>query len=143
MGQKVYPTGFRRRILEKRLARAAVSRVEIERAGDKVKVIILTARPGVVIGKKGSEIEGIRPELETALVAQSIAEQLEGRVAFRRAMRKAVQSARKSVAKGVRIQCSISGVSEEIAREALRLAQHKLPIKTKIVTRATQDGEDK
>ena len=156
MGQKVYPTGFRlgitenwrsrwfaekdyakalgndieiRRFLEKRLARAAVSRVEIERAGDKVKVIILTARPGVVIGKKGSEIDGLRtelervagvskgnlsvdvievkrPELDAVLVAQSIAEQLEGRVAFRRAMRKAVQSARKSGAKGIRIQCS-------------------------------------
>ena len=104
MGQKVYPTGFRlgitenwrsrwfaekdyaktlgndleiRKYLEKRLSRAAVSRVEIERAGDKVKV-----------------------------VAQSIAEQLEGRVAFRRAMRKAVQSARKAGAKGIRIQCS-------------------------------------
>ncbi len=91
MGQKVYPTGFRlgitenwrsrwfaekdyaktlgndieiRRILEKRLARAAVSRDEIERAGDKVKVIILTARPGVVIGKKGSEIDALRTELE-------------------------------------------------------------------------------
>ncbi len=118
-----------RRFLEKRLARAAVSRVEIERAGDKVKVIILTARPGVVIGKKGSEIDGLRtelervagvskgnlsvdvievkrPELDAVLVAQSIAEQLEGRVAFRRAMRKAVQSARKAGAKGIRIQCS-------------------------------------
>ena len=143
MGQKVYPTGFRlgitenwrsrwfaekdyaktlgndleiRKYLEKRLSRAAVSRVEIERAGDKVKVIILTARPGVVIGKKGAEIDTLRtelekvagvskgqlsvdvveikrPELDANLVAQSIAEQLEGRVAFRRAMRKAVQSA--------------------------------------------------
>ena len=156
MGQKVYPTGFRlgitedwrsrwfagkdyaatlgndlaiRKFLEKRLSRAAVSRVEIERAGDKVKVIILTARPGVVIGKKGAEIDGLRadlekvagvekgqlsvdvievkrPELDASLVAQSIAEQLEGRVAFRRAMRKAVQSARKAGAKGIRIQCS-------------------------------------
>ena len=156
MGQKVYPTGFRlgitedwrsrwfagkdyaatlgndlaiRKFLEKRLSRAAVSRVEIERAGDKVKVIILTARPGVVIGKKGSEIDGLRadlekvakvakgqvsvdvievkrPELDANLVAQSIAEQLEQRVAFRRAMRKAVQSARKAGAKGIRIQCS-------------------------------------
>ena len=106
-----------------------VSRVEIERAGDKVKVIILTARPGIVIGKKGAEIDGLRtelekvagvakgqlsvdvieikrPELDANLVAQSIAEQLEGRVAFRRAMRKAVQSARKAGAKGIRIQCS-------------------------------------
>ena len=91
MGQKVYPTGFRlgitedwrsrwfagkdyaatlgndlaiRKFLEKRLSRAAVSRVEIERAGDKVKVIILTARPGVVIGKKGAEIDGLRTDLE-------------------------------------------------------------------------------
>lgn len=157
MGQKVYPTGFRlgitenwrsrwfaddktyaatlgndleiRKYLTKRLRRAAVSRVEIERAGDKVKVIIYTARPGIVIGKKGSEIDAIRtelekvagvkkgqlsvdvieikrPELDAVLVAQSIAEQLEGRVAFRRAMRKAVQSARKAGAKGIRIQCS-------------------------------------
>ena len=153
MGQKVMPTGFRlgitedwrsrwysdkdyaknlandmevRKFLDKYLAKAAVAKVEIERAGDKVKVIITTARPGVVIGKKGSEIEQLRkelakivggpvnievievkrPELDANLVAQSIAEQLEGRVAFRRAMRKAVQSARKSGALGIRIQCS-------------------------------------
>ena len=153
MGQKVYPTGFRlgiteqwrsrwftnnsyastltadlelRRYLEKRLNNAALSKVEIERAGDKVKVIITTARPGIVIGKKGSEIDGLRkdlekiagthvfvdvieikrPELDAVLIAQSIAEQLEGRVAFRRAMRKAVQSAIKSGAQGIRIQCS-------------------------------------
>ena len=156
MGQKVYPTGFRlgvtedwrsrwysdkdyaknlendlaiRSYLDKQLAHAAVSRVEIERAGDKIKVIVTTARPGIVIGKKGSEIDQIRgelekvagvskgqlsvdvieikrPELDAVLVAQSIAEQLEGRVAFRRAMRKAVQSARKAGAKGIRIQCS-------------------------------------
>ena len=153
MGQKVSPTGFRlgitedwrsrwyagkdyaktlendlaiRKYLEKRLARAAVAKIEIERAGDKVKVIITTARPAVVIGKKGAEIDQLRkelaefvagkisvevvevkrPELDARLVAQSIAEQLEGRVAFRRAMRKAVQSARKAGAKGIRIQCS-------------------------------------
>ncbi|HIS39755.1 MAG TPA: 30S ribosomal protein S3 [Candidatus Aphodovivens avistercoris] len=153
MGQKVSPTGFRlgitedwrsrwyadkdyaknlendmaiRNFLNKRLARAAVSKVEIERAGDKVKVLITTARPGIVIGKKGAEIDALRkelekiasgtvsievvevkrPELDAALIAQSVAEQLEGRVAFRRAMRKAVQSARKSGAKGIRIQCS-------------------------------------
>lgn len=153
MGQKVSPTGFRlgitedwrsrwysdkdyaatlendlaiRKFLDKELARAAVARVEIERAGDKTKVIITTARPGVVIGKKGAEIDALRkklqkiatgtvsvevievkrPELDAQLVAQSIAEQLEGRVAFRRAMRKAVQSARKSGAQGIRIQCS-------------------------------------
>ena len=156
MGQKVHPTVFRlgtteewrsrwyadkdyatklgndlaiRKFLQKRLARAALSRVDIERAGDKVKVIIYTARPGIVIGKKGAEIDTLRadlekianvgkgqvnvdvieikrPELDANLVAQSIAEQLEGRIAFRRAMRKAVQSARKAGALGIRIQCS-------------------------------------
>ena len=153
MGQKVSPTGFRlgiteewrsrwyadkdyaknlandlaiRKFLDKQLARAAVSKIEIERAGDKIKIIVTTARPGVVIGKKGAEIDSLRkklekvangpvsievvevkrPELDAALIAQSVAEQLEGRVAFRRAMRKAVQSARKSGAKGLRIQCS-------------------------------------
>ena len=153
MGQKVYPTGFRlgitenwrsrwfaekdyadnlandlalRKFLNKRLERAAVSKIEIERAGDKIKVVITTARPGIVIGKKGAEIDELRkeldeianghcavdvieikrPELDANLIAQSVAEQLEGRVAFRRAMRKAVQSARKSGAKGIRIQCS-------------------------------------
>ena len=153
MGQKVSPTGFRlgivedwrsrwyadknyatnlandleiREFLNKQLSRAAVSKVEIERAGDKIKVIVSTARPGVVIGKKGAEIDALRkklekiangpvnievvevkrPELDANLIAQSVAEQLEGRVAFRRAMRKAVQSARKSGAKGIRIQCS-------------------------------------
>jgi small subunit ribosomal protein S3 len=157
MGQKVNPIGFRigttenwrsrwyadsknyktqlkndldiRSFLEKRLKDAALSRVEIERSGDKVRVIIFTARPGIVIGRKGTEIDTLRkdlekvsgvtggnlnvevieikrPELDATLVAQSIAEQLEQRVAFRRAMRKAVQSARKSGALGIRIQCS-------------------------------------
>lgn len=153
MGQKVKPTGFRlgitedwrsrwyagndyaatlendlklRKYVEKKLSNAALSRVEIERAGDKIKVIITTARPGIVIGKKGAEVDVLRkelekisgghvsvevievkrPEFDANLIAQSIAEQLEGRVAFRRAMRKAVQSARKSGAQGIRIQCS-------------------------------------
>ena len=156
MGQKVQPTGFRlgvtenwrsrwyadknyaenlgndlviRSYLEKRLEKAAIARIDIERAGDKIKVTIFSARPGIVIGKKGAEIDGLRtdlehvakvgkgqvnvdvievkrPELDATLVAQSIAEQLEQRVAFRRAMRKAVQSARKAGAKGIRIQCS-------------------------------------
>ena len=162
MGQKVHPIGFRigttenwrsrwyadkdykatlksdlaiRKFLTKRLKDAALSRVEIERAGDKVKVVIYTARPGIVIGKKGTEIDNLRkeiekvagksgsnlsvevieikrPELDATLVAQSIAEQLEQRVAFRRAMRKAVQAARKSGAKGIRIQCSEMGRRE-------------------------------
>ena len=156
MGQKVSPTGFRlgvtenwrsrwyadkdyattlgndleiRKFLNKRLAKAALSRMEIDRAGDKVKVTIYTGRPGIVIGKKGSEIDGLRselekiakvgkgqvnvdvievkrPELDASLVAQNVADQLEQRIAFRRAMRKAVQSARKAGAKGIRIQCS-------------------------------------
>ena len=138
MGQKVSPTGFRlgitedwrsrwyagkdyaktlendiaiRKFLDKQLARASVSRVDIERAGDKIKVTITTARPGVVIGKKGAEIDALRkklekvadgpvsidvvevkrPELDAELIAQSVAEQLEGRVAFRRAMRHEVR----------------------------------------------------
>lgn len=156
MGHKVQPTGFRlgiteewrsrwyadknyaenlgndlaiRGFLNKRLEKAALSRVDIERAGDKVKVTIYTGRPGIVIGKKGSEIDGLRselekiakvgkgqvnvdvievkrPELDASLVAQNVADQLEQRIAFRRAMRKAVQSARKAGAKGIRIQCS-------------------------------------
>ena len=153
MGQKVYPIGFRlgitedwrsrwiagkdyatnlendlaiRAHVEKKLARAAVSRVDIERAGDKVRVIITTARPGIVIGKKGADIDNLRkgladianghvsvdvveikrPELDAVLVAQSVAEQLEGRVAFRRAMRRAVQNAQKSGALGIRVQCA-------------------------------------
>lgn len=156
MGRKVQPTGFRlgiteewrsrwfadknyaenlgsdlaiRKFLFKRLAKAAVSRVDVERAGGKVKVTIFSARPGIVIGKKGADIDVLRtqlekvagvgkgeiavdvveikrPELDARLVSQSIAEQLEQRVAFRRAMRKAVQSARKAGAKGIRVQCS-------------------------------------
>jgi len=151
VGQKVYPIGLRlgitedwrsrwyvgkgfkdtladdlkiRKYLFKRLARAAVSRIEIERKGDKVIVELFTARPGIVIGKKGAEVDVLRkdlekvtggpvainiveikrPELDATLVAQSVAEQLEARVAFRRAMRKAVTSAIKGGALGIRIQ---------------------------------------
>jgi len=153
MGQKVYPVGLRlgitenwrsrwyagkdyaktlendvqiRRFLEKRLRRAALSRIEIERKGDRVAIELWTARPGIVIGKKGAEVDVLRkelekiaggpvsvniieikrPELDAVLIAQSVAEQLVGRVAFRRAMRKAVASAMKSGALGIRIQCS-------------------------------------
>ncbi|MCH4220799.1 MAG: 30S ribosomal protein S3 [Eggerthellaceae bacterium] len=176
MGQKVSPTGFRlgviedwrsrwysdkdyaktlendlaiRKFLDGYLKRAAVSKVEIERAGDKIKIIITTARPGVVIGKKGAEIDALRkklshiangtinievievkrPELDASLIAQSVAEQLEGRVAFRRAMRKAIQSARKSGAKGIRIQCSGRlGGSEMSRREWYR--EGRVPLHT-------------
>jgi small subunit ribosomal protein S3 len=153
MGQKVYPIGFRlgitenwrsrwyagkdypqtlesdfriRQYLDVRLRRAAISKVDIERKGDKVIIELWTARPGIVIGKKGAEVDVLRkdlerltgkivtvniveikrPELDAVLIAQSVAEQLVGRVAFRRAMRKAVASAMKSGALGIRIQCS-------------------------------------
>ena len=115
-----------RRLINGRLDRAGVSRIEIERTRDRVHVFIHTARPGIVIGRRGQEAERLRadlekltgkqvqlnirevhrPELEAALVAQGVAEQLQGRVAFRRAMRKALQSTMKAGAKGVRIQVS-------------------------------------
>ena len=128
--------------------------MEIDRAGDKVKVTIYTGRPGIVIGKKGSEIDGLRselekiakvgkgqvnvdvievkrPELDASLVAQNVADQLEQRIAFRRAMRKAVQSARKAGAKGIRIQCSgrLGGAElgrREWYREAVGVPLHTL-----------------
>ena len=153
MGQKVRPIGLRLGITEKyrsrwyagkdyaktlendmkvreyltaRLRRAALSKIDIERKGDKTAIELWTARPGIVIGKKGAEVDVLRkelekitggsvavniveikrPELDAVLIAQSVAEQLEGRVAFRRAMRKAVASAVKSGALGIRIQCS-------------------------------------
>ncbi|MBP5314115.1 MAG: 30S ribosomal protein S3 [Eggerthellaceae bacterium] len=153
MGQKVHPTGFRigitedwrsrwyadkkyaenltndleiKKFLKKSIDKAGIARIEIERAGDKIKVIISTDHPGSVIGAKGANIDSLksqllgvangkvdievievkRPELDANLIAQSVADALEGRVAFRRAMRKAVQSARKSGAQGIRIQCS-------------------------------------
>jgi small subunit ribosomal protein S3 len=153
MGQKVYPISLRlgitenwrsrwyagkdyakvlandlavRAYLTKRLKRAALSKIDIERKGDKTTIELWTARPGIVIGKKGAEVDVMRkelekitggsvavniieikrPELDAVLIAQSVAEQLEGRVAFRRAMRKAVSSAVKSGALGIRIQCS-------------------------------------
>ncbi|MFC4563510.1 30S ribosomal protein S3 [Nocardiopsis mangrovi] len=153
MGQKVNPHGFRlgittdyktrwyadkmykdyvkedvaiRRMLNRGMERAGISKVEIERTRDRVRVDIHTARPGIVIGRRGSEADRIRadlekltnkkqvqlnilevknPETDAQLVAQGVAEQLSSRVAFRRAMRKAMQSAMKSGAKGIRIQC--------------------------------------
>jgi small subunit ribosomal protein S3 len=154
MGQKINPNGFRlgisvdhksrwyadklyksyvgedvaiRRLLSKGMERAGISRVEIERTRDRVRVDIHTARPGIVIGRRGAEAERIRtdlekltgkqiqlnilevknPEADAQLVAQGIAEQLSARVAFRRAMRKGLQGAqRTSTVKGVRIQVS-------------------------------------
>jgi len=152
MGQKVNPNGFRlgittrhksrwyadklyrdyvkedvaiRRLLTKGMERAGISRVEIERTRDRVNVDIHTARPGIVIGRRGAEADRIRgdlekltnkhvnlnilevknPEIDAQLVAQGVAEQLSSRVSFRRAMRKAMQSAMKGGAKGIRVQC--------------------------------------
>ncbi|HEY2580041.1 MAG TPA: 30S ribosomal protein S3 [Streptosporangiaceae bacterium] len=153
MGQKVNPHGFRlgittdfksrwyadklykdyvaedvaiRRMLQRGMERAGISKVEIERTMDRVRVDIHTARPGIVIGRRGAEADRIRgdlekltskqiqlnilevknPEIDAQLVAQGVAEQLSQRVSFRRAMRKAMQSAMKSNAKGIRVQCS-------------------------------------
>lgn len=163
MGQKVNPIGLRlginrtwdsrwfadesyatllhedlklRSYLQKRLAQAGVSRVVIERPAKKARITIHTARPGVVIGKKGTDIEILRkelgkmtggevhlniveirkPELEAQLVAESIAQQLERRVSFRRAMKRAVQSAMRLGAQGIRINCSGRLGGAEIAR---------------------------
>ncbi len=154
MGQKVHPHGFRlgittewksrwyadksyaayvkedvaiRRMMSKGMERAGISRVDIERTGDRVRVDIHTARPGIVIGRRGAEADRIRgdlekltakhvqlnilevknPESDAQLVAQGVAEQLSSRVSFRRAMRKAMQTAMKSgTVKGIRVQCA-------------------------------------
>ena len=153
MGQKVHPIGFRlgvtktwtsrwyadkdypvlvqedhkiRKFLKGRLFHAGISDIEIERAANRVKVIIHTARPGIVIGKRGSEIEAIRqelerrfsreiiidiqevrkPELDAQLVAENVAAQLIRRIAFRRAMKKAVSTALKFGAQGIKISCA-------------------------------------
>jgi len=164
MGHKVNPTGLRlginrtwdsrwfankyqygellhedlrlRRYLKQRLSQAGVSRVIIERPTKKARITIHTARPGVIIGKKGQDIERLRkdlqkmtgsevtlniqeirkPELEATLVAENIAGQLERRVAFRRAMKRAVQSAQRLGAQGIRITCAGRLGGAEIAR---------------------------
>src|SRR5207253_899838 len=164
MGQKVNPVGLRlginrtwdsrwyaskanyskllhedlaiREYLKSRLAQAGVSKIIIERPAKKARVTIHTARPGVVIGKKGADIEVIRkdlskmtgsevalniveirkPEIDATLVAENIAQQLERRVAFRRAMKRAVQAAMRLGAEGIRITCAGRLGGAEIAR---------------------------
>ena len=164
MGNKINPTGLRlginrtwdsrwfaarqqygdllhedlklRRYLKSRLHQAGVSRIVIERPAKKARITIHTARPGVVIGKKGADIERLRqalqkmtdsevhlnilevrkPEIEAKLVAENIASQLERRVAFRRAMKRSVQSAMRLGAQGIRITCSGRLGGSEIAR---------------------------
>jgi len=154
MGQKVNPYGFRlgvttdwksrwfsdreytdyliedwkiRSYIMGRLPHAAISRIEVERTRDRLRVDVHTARPGIVIGKRGAEAEQLRAgltritgnnrvqlniqeikqaELDAALIAQGVADQLAGRIAFRRAMKRAVQNAQKAGALGIRVQCS-------------------------------------
>ncbi|MGO2633854.1 MAG: 30S ribosomal protein S3 [Galactobacter sp.] len=115
-----------RELMTKGMDRAGIAKVEIERTRDRVRVDIHTARPGIVIGRRGAEAERLRgelekltskqvqlnilevknPEIDAQLVAQGVAEQLASRVAFRRAMKKAMQSAMRAGAKGIRVQCS-------------------------------------
>ena len=163
MGQKVHPIGLRlginrtwnsiwfadsefasfviedeeiRRFLKKRLYQAGVSKIEIERTANKIRLRIYTSRPGIIIGKRGSEIENLkkeiekkikkeffidikevrRPEVEAQLVAENTAIQLVRRVAFRRAMKKSVNLAMRFGAKGIRISCSGRLGGAEMAR---------------------------
>jgi small subunit ribosomal protein S3 len=115
-----------RQLMSTGMDRAGIAKVDIERTRDRVRVDIHTARPGIVIGRRGAEADRIRgelekltgkqvqlnilevknPEIEAQLVAQGVAEQLSSRVAFRRAMKKAMQSAQRAGAKGIRVQCS-------------------------------------
>ncbi len=176
MGQKVHPYGFRlgynrtwqsrwysarkysellvedmklRNELMQRLSHAGVAGVELERAANKLKVNILTSRPGIIIGRKGSEVDKLRddvakrtgrevyiniieinkPELNAKLVAENIALQLVRRVAFRRAMRKAVESAQRFGAKGVRVRCGGRLGGKEIARSEWYL-EGQVPLHT-------------
>ena len=125
-----------RKFLHQRLGQSGVSRVVIERAAKKTRITLHSARPGVVIGKKGADIERLRtdiakltnsevslniveirkPEIEAKLIADSIAQQLERHVAFRRAMKRAVQSAMRLGAQGIRINCTGRLCGAEIAR---------------------------
>ncbi len=163
MGQKVNPIGMRlnitrtwesiwfagkdyakflqedqkiKKYLKKRLYHAGIARINVERTGEKVRVKLHTARPGIVIGKKGSEIESLkadldkltsrdcildiqevrRPEADAQLVAENVAMQLERRVAFRRAMKKAVNTALRFGVKGIKINCSGRLGGAEMAR---------------------------
>jgi small subunit ribosomal protein S3 len=138
-----------RQLLTERLDRAGVSHIEIERTRDRVRVDIHTARPGLVIGRRGQEAEAIRtdlekltkkqiqlnilevknPEMDAQLVAQGIAEQLAARVAFRRAMRKGMQGAERQGAKGIRVQCSGRLGGAEMSRSEF-YRQGRVPLHT-------------
>ena len=176
MGQKVHPFGFRlgynrtwqsrwyaeknyasmlhedldlRGVLKKRLSHAGMARVDIERAANKLKITIHTSRPGIIIGRKGAEVDKLRddlqkrtgreifinimeihkPELEAQLVAESVGLQIERRVAFRRAMKKAIESATRFGAKGVKLRVSGRLGGSEIARTEWYL-EGQLPLHT-------------
>lgn len=163
MGHKVHPTGYRlgviktwssrwfavkeyaeylhedislRKIVKKKLFHAGVSKIDIDRAGNKIKVNIHTARPGIIIGKKGSEVDKLKkdlevktgkqiyiniieirkPEMDAQLVAENIALQLERRIAFRRAMKKSVTSSLRFGAQGIKVACAGRLAGAEIAR---------------------------
>ena len=163
MGQKVNPNGFRlgvnrtwssrwfsksnyakflhqdleiKSYVEKKLKNASIAKINIERAAKKIRISIYSSRPGIIIGKKGADIEDLKnkltklsnlevfldikevrkPEVEAKLVAENIASQLEKRVSFRRAMKKAVQSSMRLGAKGVKVMCSGRLGGAEIAR---------------------------
>lgn len=125
-----------RKNLKEKLYHAGISRIEIERVGEKVRVIIFAARPGIIIGKKGAEVEKLkkevedktgkqanieikevrRPELDAQLVAENIALQIEKRVAYRRAMKRAVASSIRFGAKGIKVSCAGRLAGAEIAR---------------------------
>jgi small subunit ribosomal protein S3 len=176
MGQKVHPIGFRlgfnktwhsrwyagkeyanllhedlilKADLKKRFGHAGVSKVEVERAANKLKISIFTSRPGIIIGRKGQEVdklkleiqkktgkevfiniqEILKPELDAQLVAESVALQLEKRIAFRRAMRKAVDAALRFGAKGIKVRVSGRLNGAEIARSEWYL-HGQLPLHT-------------
>ena len=178
MGQKVHPIGFRlgftktwsslwyaskrdfakflhedlriRKHVLKMFAQAAISKVEIERASDKIRVNVYTARPGVIIGRKGADIDRLREDLQAMtgnkevhinikevknpaadaqLVAENVALQLEKRIAFRRAMKKAIQQAMDAGAKGIKIQTKGRLAGSEIAR-AEGYLEGKVPLHT-------------
>ncbi|MEN3184772.1 MAG: 30S ribosomal protein S3 [Atribacterota bacterium] len=178
MGQKVNPIGLRlgivttwqsrwyaekgkytnylledlkiRRYIKERFYRSGISKVEIERLANQIKVIIKTARPGIVIGRKGSEVEKLRqelqqltgnpniqisveevpvPEIDAQLVAENIAAQIERRVSYRRAMKQAIARALKMGAKGIKIACAGRLAGAEIAREEW-YREGRLPLQT-------------
>ncbi len=176
MGRKVNPIGFRlgivtdwqsrwfaernytellhedfalRRLIQERLKGAAVARIEIQRSANQVEITLHTAKPGIVIGKRGASVDQLRkeledftgkkvrlnieeirqPELEAILVAESIAEQLSKRVAYRRAMKQAASRAMRLGAKGIKIRCSGRLAGAEMARSAIEM-RGRVPLQT-------------